>query len=110
MQLSIQVNLSFVYFCIIIEIYRLIWAIIFDLWNISEEKNQLNDNIELKHKLSDEFDIFGKFAALYMEKLEKIEKFEKKKTMEFEFEQNLDKMAKNANLIERIKEKVKESS
>ena len=45
-----------------------------------------------------------------MEKLEKIEKFEKKKTMEFEFEQNLDKMAKNANLIERIKEKVKESS
>ena len=90
----------------IVEIYRLMWIVVFEMWTITEERNQFNIEEEYKHEILREFEIYNNFKELVTRKFDRIQNLISKKNQEFEMEQNIIKMAQGMNVIDQIQNKL----
>jgi hypothetical protein len=89
-----------------VEVYRLMWVIIFEMWVINEEKQQFNWDAEYKHELAEELSVFSKLRNLFMKKFEYSARLVKKKLEMVMFERDFVEFTKDTELLAKLQEKV----
>ncbi len=93
-----------------IEIYRLMWIIVMELWAVTEEKLQFYTDPEYKHDLSKEFVMYQLLKDIYTAKIDRVSKFDERKKSAFAFEQNFSKMTQGTDLLSKIQSKIREDT
>ena len=82
------------------------WLIAIELWISTEEKLQFKTEAEYKHELEMEFEIYDKFKALFMKKINSINNNFDKKGSVLEIEDDFNKLAEKPELLSKVKSKL----
>ena len=79
-----------------------------ELWCLNEENQQFNPDIEYKHHLDQEFEMYEILCGVFTKKLEKLSTLKEKKKAAQAFDQTLTKATKGTDLLSKIQTKMKE--
>ena len=83
---------------------------VLEMWAMNEEKQQFNWDQDFRHDIMEELDIYDKLRKLYSKKIDYTAKVVKQRENTMVFEHDFIKLAKNPELLKRLKEKVMNSA
>jgi len=91
-----------------IEIYRLLWILVLEIWSMNEEKLQFSNENDLKHDLIKEMSVFSGLKKIFASKLEAMSRNIEKKKVAAQFEKTLMKATEGTDLLQKIQNKIRE--
>jgi hypothetical protein len=89
-----------------VEVYRYMWIVVLELWAITEEKIQFNQDRDYRHDIVQELSIYQSFKDLYLAKILKIEQNIEKRRKVSELEEDFVKIAQKPGVMSKMKTQI----